>query len=490
VLVRNFVFSAANVLEYGTSLGLPDLFETLTQGGENGVEIRSGGAMEVEGVVLSSGNINFTSGSDLRVNGLVLSASGVPQAVSELLAEEGSVQPEDLNSLALSVLEQSADVNAVEVESGGRVEMTGFGTYAAGRVWVKGESLDLAANVFGAEDEFELAHAFQQTFGAILAYGSNVEIRAGSFLEEPLASVLSLLGEVHLSTTEGDVEVSTVGAPTGKISVTSAGGIFDRDHGTVPADFDLFAPEVELVAVSGIGAPDNLLDIWTSKLGAITETGGLYLAIASDGDLHLGRTVAGSGDVHLELYGANLWVDDLVEARQGGVVLEVPQGFILGDGRVAATQESTLLAGKYIGLPFRPLEVDIKDRLNIAVFGKDAHYGFSAYLEGTTGDQFLHLLNVTPGLTALNNVTKGGRPQDDFFFGIGIEVENTAGEVLRRFSTLRKPAISGFEERMDEGLFELETNSSQSEQEEAGSLLEKFKNWVRKLTTFMRRTDV
>jgi len=204
----------------------------------------------------------------------------------------------------------------------------------------------------------------------------------------------------------------------------------------------------------------------------------------------LGRTVAGSGDVHLELYGANLWVDDLVKARKGGVVLKVPQGFILGDGKVVAVKESTLVAGKYIGLPFRPLEVDIKDRLNIGIFGKDAHYGFSTYLKGTTGDQFLHFLNLTPGLTALNNVTKGGRPQDDFFFGIGIEIENTAGEVFRHFPGLQKPTISGFEERMNEGLFELETNSPQSEQGEAVSLHKKFKKWVRKLTTFMRRTDV
>jgi len=490
ILVRNFVFSAANVLEYATSLGLPDLFKTLAQGGENGVEIRSKGATEVEGMVLSPGNISFSSGSNLRVDGLILSASGVPQMVSKLLAEKGSVQPEDLDSLAFSVLEQSADVNAIEIESDGQVEITGFGTYAAGKVSVKGKSLDLAANIFGAEDKFELAHAFRQTFGSVLAYGSNVEIKAGSFLEEPLGLVLSLVGEVHLSTTKGNVEVSTVGAPRGKIFVTSAGGIFDRDYGTVPTDVDFYAPEVELVAISGIGAPNNLLDIRTSKLGAVTETGGLYLAIANDGDLHLGHIVAGSGDVHLELYGANLWVDDLVEARKGGVVLKVPQGFILGDGRVAAIKESTLVAGKYIGLPFRPLEVDIKNRLNIGIFGKDAHYGFSTYLKGTTGDQFLHFLNLTPGLTALNNVTKGGRPQDDFFFGTGIEIENTAGEVFRHFPGLQKPTISGFEKRMNEGLFELETNSPQSEQGEAVSLHKKFKKWVRKLTTFMRRTDV
>ena len=428
--------------------------------GFNRVNIKSDNNLEIEGAVLSSGNIKFQSGKNSSLEGFVISATAIPESVDSFVTNLGRIDVGNIEKDTESIINKSTDTNVIEVNSGGDIKIGGFGIYGEGKIIVNGGgNLEVSSNIYGAESNFDITGLFIQDEGKIEVYNKDVKINTGSMIQNPLASIISLNGKININSSKDNIEVSYLEAKNGNVLISSSGAIYNRDRGNIPKDYDIYSPEINLTAETGIGAPNNVLNLKTSKLTASTIFGGIY--VSSDGDLRLENISAGSGDIYAELYNGNLWIDSTIEARGGGIILKVPQGFIMGDGRLIATNNSLLLAGKYVGLPFKPLDVNIKAPLNIQVFGKDSHYGFSTYIKGSIGAQFQHLLNVTPGLTALNNVTNGGKNQDEFFFGTNIELQNTSSQIFKYFPALKKIRIAQDEIQIDKGSFNFKENKSQ-----------------------------
>ncbi len=94
-------------------------------------------------------------------------------------------------------------------------------------------------------------------------------------------------GNVSLITTEGDLAVTTVGC-NGRLLLQSAGAIIGENASGPDAE----APDVELVAGTGIGSPADHLEIDAVRMAASTETGGIWVDDVAGGlELtHVGST--------------------------------------------------------------------------------------------------------------------------------------------------------------------------------------------------------
>jgi filamentous hemagglutinin family protein len=106
--------------------------------------------------------------------------------------------------------------------------------------------------------------------------GPDVYLRAnsGDLVISPGARVsnLSPTGRVSLSTQDGSVRVTGVTSP-GRVTLDAAGSILDAGEQVT----DIVAPDIELIAVTGIGQAADHLEVDGERLAATTKTGGIFI---------------------------------------------------------------------------------------------------------------------------------------------------------------------------------------------------------------------
>ncbi|SMP07382.1 filamentous hemagglutinin family N-terminal domain-containing protein [Desulfurobacterium pacificum] len=426
----------------------------------------SGGSASLSGYYVSGKLISWNSTGDVDVDGLMGSAGGVvtEDMLSDFADVPGSLDREQMLSEVEEAVYKTITGEINLSSYNGNVSLKGEGVYAGDDVNISaGGYATISTFIIGGKGvNVRSAGDVEQEVGKIYAIDGNVTIEGdGNFVQESGVSVNA--SDSVMINVKGDSILSSVNAGNFAF-VEAGGGIYDSDGNEVPYDYDIISPSVTLKADSGIGRPSDALDLKTSRLEASTLYGGIY--IDNDGTLNVNDVVAGEGDIYLKVINGDMFINSLIEAKKGGVSLIVPDGYIMGEGLVKADKDSLFVAGKYIGLPFYPVNVDIKGSLSLRVYGKDDYYGISAYINGYTNPMFLNVENIPPGLVFLNNVSNGGLPQDNFFYGIDTEVSNTVNEIFKFFPRMKNFKFRQATDKIDEGIFRFYVNPNNLIQEE------------------------
>ncbi len=249
---------------------------------------------------------------------------------------------------------------------------------------------DLSVTAGGAiTDNAQLNVAGNATFDA--GYGNEVTIDPDYYDGDGNGVADDLNGDFTL--TDADKLKDNIG---GTISVVSAGDVTIIDAGNTSVG------DINSNGDVSIGSDGNL--VMTPDAVIDTTLGNGEIDLSASGDIGLGQLIT-DGNVTI-ISGGNVYDNNDVGGN--------PLNNITAAGGVIEA-----LTG-YVGTLDNPIEVDISGKLFIYAAGYDSN-GVSIDINGTTGDNTLHVMNNTPGLVIFNGVPLFGRSECTGMLGLTCE---------------------------------------------------------------------
>jgi len=235
----------------------------------------------------------FPTGADVTISGAVDDDDpvGSPSALVINGGTDGAVSLQGVHTGDSQTYDGLLVLNGDLTASGGSIVLNGPVTLGA----------DVAVTTTGTSGDITFADVVDGAYALTLdsAEGA-VTLPGPAGGTTPLAALSATAGSIGLSavTVTGDVAfVSTVGdivltdvKAGAMVSLNSAGAVVDG--GDVLTD--IVATDVELVAVSDIGASDDMLELDVARMAAASEAGGIYVEDVA-GDLEIGTVGSTTG---------------------------------------------------------------------------------------------------------------------------------------------------------------------------------------------------
>ncbi|NPA40151.1 MAG: hypothetical protein GXO57_06895, partial [Thermodesulfobacteria bacterium] len=275
----------------------------------------------------------------------------------------------------------------------------------------------------------------------------SVFIKGAEVLENPDSLLNAEAGDVTIVSTSKNVYFSNIKAVKGKITIKSAGKIYDSTE-----NFTIETPEIYFNAEKGVGSVSNPLNlnIPNTKVNAFANAGGIY--IDSNTDIKLNKVIANEGNIVVRDSEGNIYINSSVKTFEGGVVLKAKRGSLLGHGLISATRRSLLWANGTIGNTNSPLFVDVASVLDIKAFGMDA-FKISTYINGIKNPRKINFGNNPPGVVVVNDSPFAGRVEDSVWSNLLTTHQeiNSLEEIFRQLPIKRMWT----EKELEEGKFEI-----------------------------------
>jgi len=241
----------------------------------------------------TTGGGAFPTGGDVTISGAVDDDDpvGSPSALVINGGTDGAVSLQDVSTGDSQTYDGVLALNGDLTASGGSILLNGPVTLGADvAVATTGTSGDItfadvvdgahALTLDSAEGAVTLAGPAGGTtpLAALSATAGNIDL-----------SAVTVTGDVAFVSTVGDIVLTDVTAGT-VVSLNSAGAVVDGGDSLT----DIVATEVELVAVSDIGASDDMLELDVARMAAASEAGGIYVEDVA-GDLEIGTVGSTTG---------------------------------------------------------------------------------------------------------------------------------------------------------------------------------------------------